>query len=112
MRPGLGIISRMGARGMTEPTAKFSNEISIVAKATGVGDLADGLACFQKRPAFQQTRGVIQTNRVYEITAGGVSGRKELLKVAQRDSRLDRHVTRTEVRIGKVILDNIADTSE
>jgi hypothetical protein len=50
--PGLGMISRMGAWGMTEATAKFSNEISIVAKAAGVGDLADGLACFQKRPAF------------------------------------------------------------
>jgi hypothetical protein len=38
----------MGAWGMTEATAKFSIEISIVAKAAGVGDLADGLACFQK----------------------------------------------------------------
>ena len=67
---------------MTEASAKFSNEISIIAKAAGVGDLADRLACFQKRPAFQQTRGVIQTNRMDEMTAGGVSRRKELLKVA------------------------------
>jgi hypothetical protein len=37
---------------VTEPTAKFSVEISIVAKAAGVGDLADGLVCFQKRPAL------------------------------------------------------------
>jgi hypothetical protein len=37
---------------MTEATAKFSNEIRVVAKAAGVCDLADGLACFQKRPAF------------------------------------------------------------
>jgi hypothetical protein len=55
---------------------------------------------------------VIQTNRTYEITAGGVSRRKELLKVAQRDSRLDCHVARTEVRIGKVVLNDIADTRE
>ena len=78
----LGVISRMGAWGMTEATAKFSNEISIVAKAAGVGDLADGLACFEKRPAFQQRRGVIQTNRLDEVAAGGVSRSKELLKVA------------------------------
>jgi hypothetical protein len=38
----------MGAWGMTEAATKFSNEISIIAKAAGVGDLADGLACFQK----------------------------------------------------------------
>ena len=67
---------------MTETAAKFSDEISIVAKTAGVGDLADGLDCFQKRPAFQQARGVIQTNRVYEMAAGRVSRRKELLKVA------------------------------
>ena len=81
-RPELSAISGMGAWGMAEATAKFSNEISIIAKAAGVGDLADGLACFQKRPTFQQTRGVIQTNRMYEMTAAGVSRRKELLKVA------------------------------
>ena len=64
--PGLSVFSGMRAWGMTEATTKFSDEISIVAKAAGVGDLADGLACFQKRPTFQQTRGVIQTNRMYE----------------------------------------------
>jgi hypothetical protein len=30
---------------MTEPAAKFSGEMSIVAKAAGVGDLAERLAC-------------------------------------------------------------------
>ena len=44
--------SGMGAWGVTEAATKFSNEISIVAKAAGVGDLADGLARFKKRPAF------------------------------------------------------------
>jgi hypothetical protein len=43
--PGLGMISRMGAWGMTEAAAKFSSEISVVAEAAGVGDLADGLPC-------------------------------------------------------------------
>ena len=57
--PGLSVFSRMRARGMTEGTTNFSNEISIVAKAAGIADLADGLACFQKRPTFQQTRGAI-----------------------------------------------------
>jgi hypothetical protein len=50
--PGLEVIFGMGAWGMTETAAKFSAEIGIVAKTAGVGDLADGLACFQKRPAL------------------------------------------------------------
>jgi hypothetical protein len=76
------MILRVSPRRVTEAAAKYSNEIGIVAKAAGVGDLADGLACFEKRPAFQQRHGVIQTNRLDEVAAGGVSRRKELLKVA------------------------------
>ena len=79
---GLSMISGVSPRSVTEPTAKSSIEISIVTKAAGVGDLADGLARFQKRPPFQQPRGVIQTNRIYEMTAAGISRGKELLKVA------------------------------
>jgi hypothetical protein len=37
----------MGAWRVTELTAKFSCEMSIVAKAAGVGDLAERLACSQ-----------------------------------------------------------------
>ena len=32
---------------VAEPIAKFSREMSVVAKATGVGDLAERLACTQ-----------------------------------------------------------------
>jgi hypothetical protein len=49
---GLSMISGVSPRSVTEPTAKSSIEISIVTKAAGVGDLADGLACFQKRPTL------------------------------------------------------------
>jgi hypothetical protein len=78
----LSMILRVSPRRVTEAAAKYSNEIGIVAKAAGVGDLADGLACLEKRPAFQQRHGVIQTNRLDEVAAGGVSRRKEFLKVA------------------------------
>jgi hypothetical protein len=67
---------------MTEPAAKFSGEMSIVAEAAIVGNLAYRLACVQQRPAMQKARGVIQTKRIDEITAGRVARRKELLKVA------------------------------
>ena len=49
---GLSMISGVSPRSVTEPTAKSSIEISIVTKAAGVGDLADGLACFQKPPTL------------------------------------------------------------
>jgi hypothetical protein len=49
---GLIMISGVSPWSVTEPTAKSSIEISIVTKAAGVGDLADGLACFEKRPTL------------------------------------------------------------
>jgi hypothetical protein len=67
---------------MSEPAAKLSGEMSIVAKAAGVGDLADGLARVQQPPAMQLTRGMIQTDRMYQLSAGRAARRKELLKVA------------------------------
>ena len=76
------MISGVGHRRMAETAAKLSGEMSIVAKAAGVGDLADGLACVQQSPAMQLTRGMIQTDRVYEMSAGRAPHRKEFLKVA------------------------------
>jgi hypothetical protein len=74
--------SPVGPRRMTEPAAKFSCEMSIVAKAASVGDLAERLACAQQRPALQKARGMIQTKRIDEFTAGRAAPRKELLDVA------------------------------
>ena len=80
-RPGL-IRSPVGPRRMTEPAAKFPGEMSIVAEAAGIGNLAERLACVQQRPAMQKARGVIQTKRIDEFTARRAALRKELLKVA------------------------------
>jgi hypothetical protein len=102
----------VGPRRITEPAAKFSGEMSIVAEAAIVGDLAERLACVQQRPAMQETCGMIQTNRMYEMSAGRIPRRKELLKVAQRDPSFGRYLGRTEVRIGKVILYDTADACE
>jgi hypothetical protein len=54
-----------GTRRMAEAMAKFTREMGVIAKATGEGDLAQRLACSQRRPAMQKVRGVIQTERVY-----------------------------------------------
>ena len=75
-------MSGVGARRITKPMAEFSREMRIIAKAAGIGDLAESLACAQQLPAMQKARGVIQTNRMYEMTAGGVVRRKEFLKIA------------------------------
>jgi hypothetical protein len=56
--------------------------MSVVAKAAGVGDRAERLAHAQECPAMQEARGVIQTKRIDELTAGRAARRKELLDVA------------------------------
>ena len=61
------------------------------------------------RGAVQQARGVIQAGRIYEMRAGRIARGKELLEVAQRDPRFDRHLGRTEGRIGGTIFYDIAD---
>jgi hypothetical protein len=72
---------------------KSACEMGIVAKATGVGDLAQGLACSQCRAAMQKARGMIQTKRIYEFAAGRAPRCKELLKVTQRDPRFGCHLS-------------------
>src|SRR5437879_10096586 len=92
--------------------AKSSCEMCVVAKTAGVGNLAERLARAKRRPALQNARGVIQTKRIDEFTAGRAALRKELLEVAQRDPRFGRHVVGAEIRIGKAVPYNAADTVE
>ena len=47
-----------------------------------------------------------------KTTAGSAALRKELLEIAQRDTRLGCHVARAKVRIGKAVLDDRADTAK
>ena len=54
----------VGARRVTEPMTKLSCEMSIVAEAAGIGDLAEMLTCADRCPAFQKVRGAIQTNGI------------------------------------------------
>jgi hypothetical protein len=46
----------VSARWVTEPMAKFSREMRVVAKAAGVGDGADGLVSAQQFPALERAR--------------------------------------------------------
>ena len=41
------IVSGVGTRGVTEPIAESSREMCIIAKAAGIDDLAERLACTQ-----------------------------------------------------------------
>jgi hypothetical protein len=63
--------------------AEFSCKMSVVAKAAGVGDFAERLACAQQRSAMQEMRGLIQTERIDEFTAGQAALGKKLLEVMQ-----------------------------
>ena len=91
---------------------KFPGEICIVAKAADVSNLADELPCPQQVPAMQKARGMIQAERIYEITAGRIPHRKELLERTQRNTRASGHLARTEFWIGITIFYEVADALE
>src|SRR5262245_52899125 len=81
--------------------AKSPREMGVVAKAAGVRDIAERLACLQRRAAMQKARGVIQTKRVNEFAAGRATHREQLLQVTQRDSRFGCDFARAEIRTAK-----------
>ena len=95
---------------MTEAMAKFACKMGVVAKAASVRDLAERLACLQRRAAMQKARGVIQTKRVNEFAAGRAARREQLLQVTQRDPSCGRDPARTQIRISKPVADDAADT--
>jgi hypothetical protein len=61
---------------------------------------------------MQKARRLIQAKRIYELTAGRTVLRKKLLKVAKGYPGCSGYFMRTEARIGKAILDDVADTRE
>jgi hypothetical protein len=66
---------------VTEPLAKPPCKMRIVAKAAGIGDLAERLVCADHRPTMQKVRGVIQTKRIDVFAAGKAALSEELLHV-------------------------------
>src|SRR5258708_11043951 len=99
----------MSSRRMTEPTTELSCEMRVVAEAAGISDLADGQPGVQQGAAMQQTRSMIQTDRMYEVCVRRISRTEELLKVSKRNPRFGCHLRRTEFRIGEAICDDITD---
>ena len=94
---------------VAKPMAKSPREMGVVAKAAGVRDLGERLACLQRGAAMQKVRGVIQTKRLNEFAAGRATRREQFLYVTQRDSRFGCGLARAEIRIGKAVLDDVAD---
>src|SRR6516165_12097265 len=90
--------------------AKSPRKMGVVAKAAGVRDLAERLACLQRRAAMQKARGLIQTKRVIEFAASRATRREQLLQVTQGDSRFGCDFARAETRIDKAVFDDVADT--
>ena len=54
----------VGRGRVTEPMAKLPRKMCVVAKAAGVGDLADRLTRAKPLPTLQEARRMIQTKRV------------------------------------------------
>ena len=94
---------------VAEPMTKSPREMGVVAKPAGVRDLGERLACLQRGAAMQKVRGVIQTKRLNEFAAGRATRREQFLYVTQRDSSFGCGLARAEIRIGKAVLDDVAD---
>src|ERR1700722_7300546 len=101
-----------GARRGTETLAESAGKMGVIAKAAGVGNLTERLTCLHRRAAFDETRRPIQTARGYVIPACRPGDRDKLVQIAQGKPRLVSHRARRDVRIGKVVLDDVADAPE
>ena len=72
-----------GARRGAETPAEAARKMRVVAKAAGVGNIAEWLTCLHQRAAFDQTRRMIQTGRTYVVTACRSTDCEQLLQIAQ-----------------------------
>src|SRR5260370_38399564 len=61
---------------------------------------------------MEKGRGVIQTKRIDEFAAGRTTRREQLLEITQRYPRFGCDPARAEIRIGKAVLDDVADARE
>ena len=72
-----------GARCGAETLAEAARKMRVVAKAAGVGNIAERPTCLHHRAAFDQMRRMIQTGRTYVVTACRPTVREQLLQIAQ-----------------------------
>src|ERR1700743_1652180 len=101
-----------GARCGAETLSESARKMRVVAKAAGVGNIAERVTCLHQCAAFDQMRRMIETERAYVVAARRAADREQLLQIAQRDSRLGGHFARRDVRVGKTVLDDAADPRE
>jgi hypothetical protein len=61
---------------------------------------------------MQKTRRLIQTKRIYELTAGRTALREKLLEIAERYPCFGGYLVRTEIRIAAAVLNDMTDACE
>src|ERR1700753_591298 len=81
-----------GARRGAETPAESARKVRVIAKAAGVGNIAERLTCLHQRAALDKTRRMIQTERRYIVTTRRPAGRKQLLQITQGNSHLGSHL--------------------
>ena len=70
------------ARRMAEPATEDAGKMRVVAKATGIGDCAERLACLHRCTALDKASGVLQAYRVKEMAAARTANREQFLQIA------------------------------
>src|SRR3979490_430613 len=95
------------ARGLCGAASGWVGFCAIIIKKRHDAVSASSVFC-----PYEETRGVIQPDRIDEMRAGRAPRREELLKVAQRDPCFRRDLARTERRFGKAVPHDAANAGE
>jgi hypothetical protein len=66
---------------VTKPMTKLSGKMRVVIEAARIGYLAQRNASAQRCPSMQQSRGLIETKRIDEVTARRASLREQSLEI-------------------------------
>lgn len=97
---------------MTKPRAKLTGKMSVIEKAARVGDIAESLVALQCRAAGNQTRSMIQPQRLDEAAAGHTASDEQLLEVAGGYPGIGCDVRRRQIGFRKSFSDHMADEGE
>ena len=97
---------------MTKARAELARKMSVIEKAARVGNIAKSLVAPQCQPACDQTRSMIESQRLDETAAGHTARDEQLLEVAGGYAGIGRDVGRRQIGIRESLPDHMADRGE
>ena len=105
-------VGQVQAGWMTKTRAELARKVGVVEKTACSCNVAERLVALQCRPARNQMRGIIEAQRVNEITASHITSREELLKVTHRYAGIGRDTGRRKMRVRESFPDHMTNGRE